>query len=169
MTVDPNLLGAFPILSQFDSRSLGALSAVFEHRAYEHGALIVEQGSRRGGLFLLVSGWVKVERRLPDGSTVDLMTIGPGALFGVLSVLDGGERGATCVAQGTVECAELPRSEARDLVNGRTPLALRFQLAVIREVFSDLRRTNQRLASLATMPDDQLTAQIIHQAVRSVR
>lgn len=156
MTIDPALLRPFGVFSAFDDRALGALSAVFVARSFDDGAVLVEQGSRRGGLFLVLSGRVRVQRRLPEGHTVDLMHVGPGSFVGVLAVMDGAERGANCIAAGAVECAELPRAEAHDLVNGRTPLALRFQLAAIREMFGDLRRTNQRLTELATLPEEAI-------------
>ena len=100
---------------------------------------------------------MRVERRLPDGGTVDLVTVGAGALFGALAAMDGGERAASCVAKGGVQVAVLPRLEFQALMEGRTEVALRFQVGVLRDLFKDLRATNLRLAELAALEDQELS------------
>ena len=139
-------------LRQLDARSLGALAGVMLRRNWEDGDRILEQGASPDGLYFLLSGHIRVERRLPDGGTVGLATMGPGAMFGALSALDGGDRAAHCISWGSVSCGWLSQNDFLDLINGSSPLAMQFQLAVLRVLFGDLRSTNRRLAELATLP-----------------
>jgi CRP-like cAMP-binding protein len=150
-------LTAVPAFARLDGRARAAVAAVMHERTYPDGATILEQGTRSGGVFALLEGQVRVERRLPDGGTVDLVTVGPGALFGTLASMDGGERAATCVARGSVSCAVLPRMEFQALLEGRTPAALSFQVGVLRDLFKDLRASNRRLAELVALDDQELS------------
>ena len=136
-----------------DARLAEVLAGVATERSWPDGAVLVEQGEHHGDVFLLLEGRVQVERRLPDNALLTLSTQEPGTLFGSLSALDGGTRAARCIALGPVRCAILTNTDFRQLMDGRAPLALRFQAAVVQALFRDLRLTNQRLAQLARLPD----------------
>ena len=147
-----NELNVVGCLRSMGSRSLGALAGVMQRREWRDGDRILQQGAPPDGLYFLLSGHIRVERRLPDGGTVGLATMGPGAMFGALSALDGGQRAAHCIAWGRVSCGWLSQGDFMDLVNGTSPMAMQFQLAVLKVLFGDLRSTNRRLAELATLP-----------------
>ena len=153
--IDPTLLTAIPAFRGLDDRSREAVAAVMHRRDYPAGAMILEQGRRMGGVFALLSGAVRVTRALPDGGSVDLVTLGPGALFGALAAIDGGVRAASCIAQEDVTALVLPRMEFTHLMEGRGAVALRFQVGVLSDLFKDLRATNQRLAQLAALPEEE--------------
>ena len=155
--MDPARLSAVPAFARLDPRSLAAVAAMMDERAYPDGAAILQQGSRSGGVFALLEGTVRVERSLPDGGSVDLVSLGPGALFGALGAMDGGPRAASCVAKGEVLVAVLPRLEFQALMEGRTDVALRFQIGVLRDLFKDLRASNLRLAELVALEDQELS------------
>ena len=120
--------------------------------AWWDGSTVVQQGDQRGGVYFILEGQVRIERRLQEGEIVAVGRLGPGAVFGILGVLDGVPRAASCIAEGTVHCAMMSRSDFLDLMNGATALALRFQLAVMRCLARDIRSTNNRLAELAALP-----------------
>ncbi len=154
--IDVQRVSQVPAFVGLDERGLLAVAAVMHERSYPDGAVILEQGLRMGGVFVLLEGLVRVMRLLPDGATVDLVTLGPGALFGVLAALDGGPRAASCVAKGECLVAVMPRLEFMALMEGRTPVAMRFQIGVLRDLYKDLRATNGRLAELVALPDQDL-------------
>ena len=166
--MDIQALATVPAFARLDERASMAVAAVMHQRSYPDGAIILGQGTRSGGVFALLDGRVRVERRLPDGGSVDLVTLGAGALFGTLAAMDGGERAATCVARGPVTCAVLPRMEFLALIEGRTPVALGFQIGVLRDLFKDLRATNQRLAELVALDDQELSLIQVGDLLRSL-
>ncbi|MFT5681047.1 MAG: CRP/FNR family cyclic AMP-dependent transcriptional regulator [Myxococcota bacterium] len=145
-------------LRELDARSIGALAGVMRRRTWEDGELILKQGDLPDGLYFLLSGHIRVERRLPDGGTVGLSTLGPGAMFGALSALDGGQRAAHCLSWGSTSCGWLSQSDFLDLNNGSSPMAMQFQLVILKVMFGDLRATNRRLAELATLPALDMSA-----------
>ncbi len=120
--------------------------------AWWDSSVVVQQGDQKGSVYFVLEGAVRVERRQENGEIVSVGRLGPGAVFGILGVLDGVARAASCVAEGTVRCAIMERKDFLDLMNGATPLALRFQMAVLRCLARDLRSTNGRLTELAALP-----------------
>lgn len=161
-------IGGIPAFFGLDTRSLSAIAAMMHERAYPPGAAILEQGRRMGGVFALLEGHVRVERQLPDGATVDLVTLGPGAMFGVLAALDGGARAASCVARDDVVCAVMPRMEFMEMMEGRSRTSLAFQIGVLRDLYKDLRATNQRLAELVALPEQELALVQVDDMFRSL-
>ncbi len=153
--MDPALLKDLALFSAWNERDIGALSTVMVQRTFSDGDIILEQGERRHGAFVLLSGSVRVERRLPDESSVDLVSLQRGALFGTLAVMDGGPRAARCIASGAVFCAEVPRAEFLSLLESRTTLAFQFQLLVLRDMCQDVRAANLRLAELVSLPEQE--------------
>ena len=128
------------------------IAGAMREDAWWDSSVVVQQGDRKGAIYFVLEGTVSVERRMDNGEIVTVGTLGPGAVFGILAVLDGVPRAASCVAQGTVRCAIMDRKDFMDLMNGATPLALRFQMAVLRCLARDIRSTNARLTELAALP-----------------
>jgi CRP-like cAMP-binding protein len=120
--------------------------------AWWDGSMVVQQGDQKGSVYFVLEGSIRIERRLENGEIITVGHLGPGAVFGILGVLDGVPRAANCVSEGTTRCAVMNRTDFLDLMNGTTPLALRFQLAVLRCLARDIRSTNSRLAELAAVP-----------------
>jgi CRP-like cAMP-binding protein len=141
----------------FDERARNAVGAMMRVQEVTDGSVVVEQGARLGGAYVILDGEVRLIRELPSGRSVGVRTLGAGQMVGLLSCLDSGPRNLSVVARGTVRIAEIPRDAVVELLEGRTSVALRFQVAVCRTLFNDLRFTNRRLAELAAVPDRELT------------
>ncbi|MFT4977854.1 MAG: CRP/FNR family cyclic AMP-dependent transcriptional regulator [Myxococcota bacterium] len=156
--ITPASLRHIPMLRGMDERALSALAGVLVLREFDDSQAIMRQGQPADGIYLLLRGHVRVTRQLPGDSTVGLVTMGPGALFGALAALDGRSRAADCIAWGRVQTGFLSLADFSALMEGDTPSALRFQVAVLRTLFSDIRNTNQRLAELATLPEMDLSS-----------
>ena len=149
-------LAAVPAFEGFDERALRAVGAMMRVVSANDGDEVLAQGSRTGGAFIVLEGTVREIRRVSNMRSVDVRALEAGALFGILSSLDGEPRGMSVVARGPVRVAEIPREAVSELLEGRTPVALRFQVAVCRALFAEVRATNVRLAELAAIPDTEL-------------
>lgn len=149
-------LALVPAFAGFDERALRAVGAMLRVSTVEDGQAVVSQGERTGGAFVVLNGTVRVIRAVSGQRSVDIRSLGEGTLFGLLACLDGAPRGATIVARGTVRVAELPREAVTELLEGKTPVALRFQVAVCRTLFGSVRETNRRVAELAALPESEL-------------
>ncbi len=144
--ISPEQLQALPIFADFDPRSLRTIGALFSRREVGPGTVLLEQGSRTGGALLVLAGLVRVERAEASGAVVAVERLGPGALCGAEEVIEGIPRRVSHVAEGRVSVGIITSSDLSELMDGRSRVALCFQLAAVRAMFGALRRGNARLA-----------------------
>ena len=149
MNIEP--LKELALFDKFPKRALNALAGVMQLQDWKSGEVILQQGSASDGVYLILDGRVQVELKTSTGATVVVNQLMKGDLFGALSTLDGGSRGATCVAKSPVSGAFLNRSDFLELMEGVSPLALGFQVVIVRSIFSDIRRTNELYAEFSAL------------------
>ena len=128
---DPSLMLDFlrqlPIFLSMLEADLQDLSMSLLEMRYRDGALICQQGERGGDFYIVAAGKVDVQRRGGDNVTRHLATLEPGAMFGAVSLIDGGERSATCIARSDdTTLLALSRRDFDMLWNANSPLAFRF-------------------------------------------
>ena len=155
-----NLHGALKRLSLFnalDDRGLNALSAIIRLESYQSGDSIIQQGSPSNGVYLLLEGTVKVSRKTPAPAIVVLDTIEAGTVFGTLAAIDRKLRGASCIAQDDVVVGRIAMLDFQDLMYGSSALALGFQIVILRSIFHELRKTNEQLSELSSLPPLSIT------------
>jgi CRP/FNR family transcriptional regulator len=133
-----NLLRTVPLFSSLDSRHLKTLSQAAVDRTYNPGDLIVPQGEKGIGFYLVAEGQVAVEK---SGKTV--ATLGPGQFFGEMALIDEQPRTASVKAVSKSRCYVLSSWEFWGSV-AKDPEALR----------TLLRETVRRLRSSAPAPED---------------
>jgi cAMP-dependent protein kinase regulator len=110
------LLVTAPFFGPLEEERRGELLARFRPTRCEAGERIVEEGKAAGGLYLIVLGSVDITKRIADGRSVVLTTLGEGAYFGELSLLRGGVARATVTASGPTELAMLPPEDFYEVV-----------------------------------------------------
>jgi CRP-like cAMP-binding protein len=81
-----HLLQTNPLLGLLSLRERRALASRFEFRKLESGELLIEQGARSPGLFILLSGTVDVEVHA-GGETYPLALLHAGDVFGEMSLV----------------------------------------------------------------------------------
>lgn len=156
-------VNALDYFTGMTASEIEVVSGAMREDAWWDGSVVVQQGDQKGSVYFVLEGAIRVDRSKETGEIVTVGRLGPGAVFGVLGVLDGVERAASCVAEGTVRCAIMERKDFIDLMNGATPLAMRFQLAVLRCIARDIRSTNNRLTELAALPACKVSAADLEQ------
>lgn len=144
-------LAQVPTFDHFEERELNGLASITQGRTYSKGECIIKQSSQPDGVHIVLSGTVQVTRVTASGAILVLGDIGSGVVFGTLAAIDQGLRGANCIAKTEVESAFIPLDEFQELMAGKSALALHVQAAVLRCVFSELRRTNQHLSELLAL------------------
>lgn len=139
------LLGSVP------AEDLAAVAAVSRVRVFRRGQVVFSTGDPSDTLIVVISGRVKVVVRSADGGELTLTIIGPGGVFGELSVADQGPRSADAetleesrlllVPRQTVEevCARFP-SVAQALTSSIAATLRRLTEAASDLVFLDLPR-----------------------------
>jgi CRP-like cAMP-binding protein len=94
-----NLLRTVPLFSNLDDRHLKTLAQAAVDRTYNQGDLIVPQGEKGIGFYLIAEGQVRVEKA---GTTVAIL--GPGQFFGEMALIYGATRSADVRAVGPTRC-----------------------------------------------------------------
>lgn len=69
----------------------------FPRRTFKAGSFILREGEEGDAAYIVVSGKCEIRKDLPGGPEV-LQTVGPGAVFGEMAILDAGPRTASVVA-----------------------------------------------------------------------
>jgi CRP/FNR family cyclic AMP-dependent transcriptional regulator len=122
---------------------LNSLGAQCEDRHYTAGETVFRKGDASDGLYLLLSGTVRIVTHSDDGETL-LASVGPGECFGEMGVIDGEPRSATAVAATLSSVRFVPTEPFLDMLE-RVPLVSMKLLALLSD---RLRRTNSMVADL---------------------
>ncbi|HEV2238982.1 MAG TPA: Crp/Fnr family transcriptional regulator [Ktedonobacterales bacterium] len=108
------ILARVPLFLDLGKRELQRISAGTTLRDYPAGAKLVEQGSPGVGLFVVVSGRVRISQH-PDGGgdEHELAVVGPDEALGEMALLDELPRSATATALEPTRALLLPFQDFR--------------------------------------------------------
>jgi len=102
-----NLLTSAPFFHPLPAEDRASMMARFQSLRVEAGQMIVRQGERTGGFYLVMLGSVVISKRIAKHQR-PLVTLHEGAYFGEMSLLRGTTASATVTAEGATELAVLP-------------------------------------------------------------
>ena len=139
-----DLLGRMPVFAGLSDEARGALAERLSRRPERRSSVVFEEGEPGDRVFLILAGKVKISRRSTDGRENLLAVLGPGDIFGELSLFDPGPRTATATAVTDVELASLEHSALKPWLTER-PEAAELLLRVLAR---RLRRTNEAMGDL---------------------
>ncbi|WOP19081.1 Crp/Fnr family transcriptional regulator [Raineyella sp. LH-20] len=111
--VDPDVLKQAPLFRGLDREATNALVHSMSSIRLSRGAVLFHEGDSGNQLYIVVSGKLKLGRTGATGRENLMEVLGPGQMFGELSVFDPGPRSTTATA---VTAAELRCLEHDDLV-----------------------------------------------------
>ena len=129
-------LEGVPLFRGCSAEILDRLADATGELHFADGQAIVQQGQVGNGLYIVVSGGV----RIVAGAS-ELASLGPGDFFGELSVIDQEARNATAYAVGATGCLALASWDLVALLEGDPRLAMN----LLRELVARLRRADARL------------------------
>ncbi len=112
-------------------------------RRYAAGDVLFREGDASDGLYIVLSGRLKVYATNASDREIVYNMVGPGELFGELS-LDGGRRSASVSAITDAQCTVLSNSAARDLMRSRPEFAYH----VISRLIARVRHATQLTRSI---------------------
>jgi CRP/FNR family transcriptional regulator, cyclic AMP receptor protein len=110
----PALLRRAPLFAELRDEDVDELARLARVAVYPAGDEIIEQGAdfddEADGVFVIVDGAVEVRRESSDGTDGTLLArLGPGEIFGEMSLLDGRPRSASVFAIEEAQCLVLHR------------------------------------------------------------
>ena len=133
-----------PLFLALDPEGAAALRASLTERAVAKGEIIFQEGEPGDRLYVILEGKVKLGRSSNDGRESLLAILGPGEMFGELSLFDPGPRTSTAAALTDAVILALSNEQLRPWLAGRPEVAAALLQALARR----LRRTNEAMADL---------------------
>ena len=137
-------LGNSPLFAALDPQAQQELRASMEEVRLSRGQILFNEGDRGDRLYIVISGKVKLGRTSPDGRDNLLAVLGPGEMFGELSLFDPGPRTATATAVTATALIALGHGDLHPWLRTRPAVAGQLLAALARR----LRRTNEAMADL---------------------
>lgn len=141
--VDDALMQA-PLFSALDAEAATALRASMVEKRVPRGDVIFAEGEPGDRMYVILDGKVKLGQTSVDGRESLLAVLGPGEVFGELSLFDPGPRTATATAVTDVVVIGLGHDNLRPWLAGRPEVAE----SLLQALAQRLRRTNETLADL---------------------
>jgi CRP/FNR family cyclic AMP-dependent transcriptional regulator len=133
-----------PLFSALDAEAAAALRASMTEKRIPRSGVIFSEGEPGDRMYVILDGKVKLGQTSPDGRESLLAVLGPGEVFGELSLFDPGPRTATATAVTDTIVVGLGHSDLRPWLTGRPEVAE----ALLQALAQRLRRTNEALADL---------------------
>jgi glutaminase len=91
------------LLRDLSPDALATVEGSMQVRSFAAGEIVFREGAAPDAMYFVVSGRVRIVLEL-DGRRHELTTIGPGASFGEMATIDGGNRSTTVEAETDTVC-----------------------------------------------------------------
>ena len=142
--MDDQIVRRAPLFAALDDESAAALLASMTEVELRRGETLFSEGDPGDRLYVITSGKIKLGRTSSDGRENLYAILGPGEMFGELSLFDPGPRTLTGTAVSDASLVGLGHDDLREWMSGRPDVAPHLLRALARR----LRRTNEALADL---------------------
>ncbi len=133
-----------PLFAALDDEAAAALRATMARVELSRAEVLFHEGDPGDRLYVIIDGKVKLGRASGDGRENLLAILGPGEMFGELSLFDPGPRNATATAVADTVLIGVGNEDLTQWLTGRPDVARQLLRALARR----LRRTNEALADL---------------------
>ena len=129
------------LFSNLNPKYLKKLSKVCTERVFTKGDYIIRQNDNGIGLFIILSGKVKIVKTRENGETLEIATHGTGEFFGELAILDGAKRTADVIAVEDTKCIALTSWHFKPVMETHPEIALEILPVLVKR----FRETNEKL------------------------
>ena len=139
-----DVLARTPLFAALDEEAAEALRATMLDVKLPRGDSLFAEGDPGDRLYVILEGKIKLGATSGDGRETLLAILGPGEMFGELSLFDPGPRTATASALTDAHLAGLGHDDLQPWLAGRPEVAA----SLLRALARRLRRTNEAMADL---------------------
>ena len=134
-----HLLKNVVLFKDLSTRELAVVNHLLHARHYLADEVIFDEGEEGQGLFIVLSGRVKIVRHGSPQTT--LLEFGPGSFFGEVALLDQSARTAQARAMEDTEIVSLFRTEFFSLLQTHSGIASRISFQLARVLAARLRQS----------------------------
>ena len=155
-------LRSVPLFSTLSDQQLATMLPALQHRTYRARATILRAGEIADGLYIVLSGNVRVILDDGEGHQAIVALIGPNEFFGEVGLLDPGPRFTNIQAQQACEIVYVPRKTLFDWLE-RDPTAA---MSMLRTITGRLAEAQRKIGSLALMDVYGRVARLLFETCR---
>jgi CRP-like cAMP-binding protein len=137
------MLKNIPIFHQLTRNELLEVDQLLHERVYEKGEIIFEEGDPGHGIFIIVSGRLRVNA-CPEVLKTTMLDFGPGEVVGELSLFDESARMATVVALERTVTVALFQAEFSALLLKNKNIGVKVLIEIARTLSRRARQLLQR-------------------------
>ena len=139
-----SILKQAPLFRGLDDEAFEALSSSMGEISLARGDILFNEGDTGDQLYVVVRGKLKLGRHGATGRENLLAVLGPGQMFGELSVFDPGPRSATATAVTTCTLRVLDHTDLVPWLTGRPAVSM----GLLGQLAGRLRRANDVVSDL---------------------
>ena len=148
--INSTSISTCPLFRNLDQEERAQILTIGEPRRYLGEQVIFREGEPGDGLFILVSGSVRISKRSATGEEA-LAILEPNAFFGEMALIDFLPRAADAIANSQTDVFFIPLSALRGLLEEHHQLAMKVLFALCEVLTQRLRETNDRFMSVFTI------------------
>lgn len=141
------LLSKVGLFSGLNDEDLNRLAEFCVELTFKKDETLIEQGERGVGLYIVVSGEVKIVKKRAGGDELEVAFHGSGDFFGEMAVLDDAPRSASVIAVVDTECLFLSAWDFK----ARMKLHPEIAMEILPVVVKRFRETNEKLLALSRL------------------
>ena len=141
------LLSKVGLFSGLNNEDLNRLAEFCVELTFKKDETLIKQGERGVGLYVVVSGEVKIVKKTAGGDELEVAFHGSGDFFGEMAVLDDAPRSASVIAVEDTECLFLSAWDFK----ARMKLHPEIAVEILPVVVKRFRETNKKLLALSRL------------------
>ncbi|MGI8948752.1 MAG: Crp/Fnr family transcriptional regulator [Ornithinimicrobium sp.] len=142
--MDPQIVMQAPLFAALDQETADRLISSMSPHSLPRGERLFREGDQGDSLYVITAGKVKLGRASTDGRESLMSVLGPGEMFGELSLFDPGPRLSSAVAVSDTSLIGLDNDRLRRFLDDHPAVAMQMLAGLARR----LRRTNQGMSDL---------------------
>ncbi len=134
MAANPDLIRDLLLFQGLDDEGRALLASHMDEVRFSSGTKLFAEADPGGISYVIRSGWVELSVIDEQDEKLVIGMMGPGELFGELSLFDGGVRSATAVALSDVEAVSLAREGLLDVLQRRPQSSLAIMSNLVKRI-----------------------------------
>ena len=156
------LLKVLPLFSSLGESELARLAASARRRSFPARACILAAGQPPDGLYIIVSGRVRLRHQDQDGRALIADEFGASEFFGEMGLIDSSPYPANVEAAEACEVVYIERTVMLECLNASAPAAM----SVLRVALARMARAHRQMANLALTDVYGRVAQVLLESSR---
>lgn len=142
-------LARVQLFSGLTPEALELVARVATEESHSLGTKIFQHGDPGDKLYLILEGRIRISREVAGMGEEALAVLGPGDVFGEMSLLDESPRSADARVHEACRILSIPKDGFEDLLFLHKDLAYEVLWSVVRMLTKRLRETNDKLTFLS--------------------